>query len=66
MVIGDSEMVDKMTAGGKNCATYTMRQDLRGTDVTTNDCVMCLNMLRKFVSVKPPMFLFKTPKFENI
>lgn len=45
MVIGDSEMVDKMTAGGKNCATYTMRQDLRGTDVTTNDCVMCLNML---------------------
>ena len=45
MVIGDWEMVDKMTTGGTNCATYTMRLDLRGTDVTTNDCVMCLYML---------------------
>ena len=40
MVIGDWEIVDKMTRGGTNSATYTMRQDLRGTDVTTNQCVV--------------------------
>ena len=68
MVIGDWEMVDKMTTGGTNSATHTMRLDLRGTPVTINDCVICwpiqpLHLLIRLVFInhswRPPTM----PKF---